>query len=297
MRVEANISVSKLDGVLGTKVEVKNLNSFRSVERAIDYEVVRHIELLEKGEEIVQETRGWDENKQSTFSQRKKENSHDYRYFPDPDLPKMRLSEVTEFDHEAIKVELPELPWEKRARYTNDYKLSEQHVEFFVGKIGSPKETIDREYFDKIVSHLDGTIKAIHLAANYVAVDLEGINKKEKGAVLFYPKPEHMASLVKMILSNELSSRGAKDVLEIMCVKDQDPRNIAENKGLFQKSNTEEIEIMLKTIIDANPNVVTDYKAGKEVALMFFVGQVMKLSKGSANPAMTKELAVKLLNN
>jgi aspartyl-tRNA(Asn)/glutamyl-tRNA(Gln) amidotransferase subunit B len=133
MRVEANISVSKEDGRLGTKVEVKNLNSFKSVEKAIAYEIDRHIKALEKGEKIVQETRGWDEVKQKTFSQRLKESSHDYRYFPDPDLPKMMISE--DFDLKKLKESLPELPWDKRLRYKKEFGLNEVVAESFVNDI------------------------------------------------------------------------------------------------------------------------------------------------------------------
>lgn len=285
MRVEANISVSK-DETFGTKVEVKNLNSFRAVERAIDFEVARHIELLEKGEKIVQETRGWDENKEVTFSQRKKEDSHDYRYFPDPDLPKLKLSEVPEFAVEALRKELPELPSEKRKRYAENYGLSAQHIEFFVG---DPKSS---QYFDEIAATLSK--EEILLASNYVAVDLAGLSEKDNFKM--FPKPAEMAALVKMIKEGKLSSRGAKDILAIMVVEGGNPEQIAEAKGLFQKSDEGELENMLKEIIAANPNVVADYKAGKESALMFFVGQVMKASKGSANPGVARTVALKLLS-
>jgi aspartyl-tRNA(Asn)/glutamyl-tRNA(Gln) amidotransferase subunit B len=302
MRVEANISVSKDASKFGTKVEVKNLNSFRSVERAVDYEVKRHIELLEKGETITQETRGWDENKQGTFSQRKKEDSHDYRYFPDPDLPKIKLSEVPEFAIETLRAELSELPWEKRARYLEIYKLSPQHVEFFVN---DPKTS---DYFDAIAKELSP--EEILLASNYVSVDLAGLAEKEtfKG----FPESAHIAELMKMVKAGEVSSRGAKDILGIMTgIEDagsveggvdgahphsRSPRSIAETKGLFQKSDEGEIEAMLKTIIEANPQVVADYRSGKESALMFFVGQAMKISKGSANPEVVKNVVLKLLS-
>lgn len=287
MRVEANISVSKDKNKFGTKVEVKNLNSFRSVERAIDYEVARHIKLLEKGEKIAQETRGWDENKQSTFSQRAKEDSHDYRYFPDPDLPKIKLSEVPEFSREALKAELPELPWEKRKRYLEVYKLSPQHVEFFVSDLKAS------DYFDAIVKDLSP--EEILLASNYVSVDLAGLSEKE--GFKEFPKPEDMAVLVRMIKAGEISSRGAKDILAIMVTEDGEPRAIAEAKGLFQKSDEGAIEAMLKPIIEKHPTVVADYKAGKESALMFFVGQGMKESKGSANPEVLKKVAIRLISN
>lgn len=283
MRVEANISVSKTDA-FGTKVEVKNLNSFRAVERAIEYEVKRHIELLEKGDLIKQETRGWDENKQATFSQRQKEDSHDYRYFPDPDLPKMKLSEVPEFAVEALKKELPELPEAKRKRYA-DLGLSSQHAEFFAG---DPKAS---GYFDSIISSLSK--EETLLAANYVAVDLAGLAEKEsfKG----FPEASDMAILMKMIKAGKISSRGAKDILAVMASEGGNPEKIAEEKDLLQKSDEGAIEAMLKEIIAANPNVVADYKAGKESALMFFVGQAMKISKGSANPAVARTVALRLL--
>jgi aspartyl-tRNA(Asn)/glutamyl-tRNA(Gln) amidotransferase subunit B len=285
MRVEANISVSKEAGKFGTKVEVKNLNSFRSVERAIDFEVARHIELLGKGEKITQETRGWDENKQVTFSQRKKEDSHDYRYFPDPDLPKIKLSEAPEFSLDSLKKELPELPWEKRTRYLETYKLSPQHAESFISDVKSSA------YFDAIATNLSP--EEILLASNYVAVDLAGL--AEKDGFKQFPEPESMAELVKMIKKGEISSRGAKDILAIMSTEGGSPRNIAETKGLFQKSDEGAIEAMLAPIIESNAHVVVDYKAGKESALMFFVGQVMKVSKGSANPEVVKTVATRLM--
>lgn len=310
MRVEANISVLKtLDIVeddhqtnqknqkkFGTKVEVKNLNSFRSVERAIEYEMNRHIEMLENGEEIIQETRGWDEAGQKTYSQRVKENSNDYRYFPDPDLLKMKLSEVPEFSREVLLKELPELPWEKRKRYSEVYKLSPQHVEYFVS------ESSRAEYFDKIANLL--APDEILIAANYVSVDLAGLSEKE--GFSGNPSPEHIAELVKMINGGEISSRAAKDILTLITMglivnvgdvtSPKSPRQIAEEQGLFQKSDESSIEAILRPIIDANPQVVVDYKSGKESAIMFFVGQGMKASKGSANPEILKKVALKMIS-
>ena len=287
MRVEANISVSTEKGKFGTKVEVKNLNSFRSVERAIEYEVKRHIELLENGETIVQETRGWDENKQSTFSQRKKEDSHDYRYFPDPDLPKLKLSEIKEFSKEALKKELPELPSEKRKRYAEKYKLSSQHTEFFVSDLKAS------DYFDTIAKGLSS--EEILVASNYIAVDLAGLS--EKAEFKQFPPSEYIAELVKMISAGEISSRAAKDILaEIaMSPTSMSPREIAESRDLFQKSDESSIEAILRPIIEKNPQVVADYKSGKASAIMFFVGQAMKESKGAANPEIVKKIALSLM--
>ncbi len=295
MRVEANISVSKEEGVFGTKVEVKNLNSFRAVERAIDYEVARHIKMLEKGEKIIQETRGWDENKQSTFSQRNKENSNDYRYFPDPDLPKMKLSEVPEFYFETIKATLPELPWNRLKRYV-DMGVPQKEAE----TITSSPEWYT--YFDEVIGKVKEDGVNIKIAVNYFTNDyvfLVNENLKATQSLnIAVVNPDYFSRLVRLVEEQKISSRGAKDILRELYSERRlkTPEEIAETKGLFQKSDTGEIETMLKSIIEANPNVVADYKAGKEIAVMFFVGQVMKASKGSANPAITKELAVKMLN-
>jgi aspartyl-tRNA(Asn)/glutamyl-tRNA(Gln) amidotransferase subunit B len=302
MRVEANISVAKKnndnDGhcKLGTKVEVKNLNSFRSVERAIEFEMKRHIALLEKGEKIAQETRGWDENKQSTFSQRAKEDSHDYRYFPDPDLPKLKLSEIEEFSIENLKKELPELPWQKRERYLS-MGLKNEDANMFVSN------DLYGNFFEEVVSKILENNKAVLLAANYIATDVAGFVKmggfdfpawttrnKQNATGAF-------AKLMIMLDEGKISSRGGKDILKIMFNEGGDPEKIAEAKGLFQKSDTGEIEKMLQEIIAANPNVVAEYKAGKESVLMFFVGQAMKVSKGSANPAIVKDITLKLLSS
>lgn len=287
MRVEANISVSKTDD-FGTKVEVKNLNSFRSVERAIDFEVARHIEMLEKGETIVQETRGWDENKQITFSQRKKENSHDYRYFPDPDLPKLKLSEVEEFSLENLKKELPELPWEKRTRFASSYDLTEKEVEVLV------EDLVLSSYLGEIAQIFNNDKALVRLATNYLLSDLVALAGSSE-AIVKIPAP-HFADLITMLSKKELSSRAGKDILKIMFEEGGNAREIAEKNDLLQKSDEGAIEAMLKPIIEANPNVVADYKAGKESAIMFFVGQMMKESKGSANPQIVKEIALKLLS-
>lgn len=289
MRVEANISVSKEEGKFGTKVEVKNLNSFRAVERAIDFEVARHIELLEKGEKIIQETRGWDENKQSTFSQRQKEDSHDYRYFPDPDLPKLKLSEVLEFSYDALKAELPELPWEKRTRLLSVFDLNDKEVEFFV------EETKLLSYFEVVAEKLSNDKALVRLATNYILSDLTAL-AGDFNSIGKIPA-ENFAHLILMLSKKELSSRAGKDILKIMFEEGGTPQEIAEKNDLLQKSDEGAIETMLKTIIDANPAVVADYKSGKESALMFFVGQVMKVSKGSANPEVAKNVALKLLSS
>ena len=284
MRVEANISVSKTDE-LGTKVEVKNLNSFRSVERAIAFEVARQIKLIEEGGKVIQETRGWDEGNQKTFSQRLKEGSADYRYFPEPDLPKLILSSDPEFNREKIISELPELPWARRARYAA-LGLKENDVAF----LGSSVERTT--FFDAILSHAEENSALILLAANYIVSDLGGYYAKTGGIEFEHVTPEAFLELMKMIQSNELSSRGAKDVLLVMAESGGNPKTIATEKGLLQVSDPEALRGTIREVLAANPDVVAEYKGGKEMLLKFLVGQAMKATKGAGNPVMLQELLV-----
>jgi aspartyl-tRNA(Asn)/glutamyl-tRNA(Gln) amidotransferase subunit B len=274
MRVEANISVSKTDK-FGTKVEVKNLNSFRSVGDAIAYEIERHIDVLEGGGSIIQETRGWDESKGKTFSQRKKETAHDYRYFPEPDLPKMVISEIPEFN--GLKNGLPELPWERRMRLLDMYKLPEESVEMYV---------VDLEFgklFDETAGLLRGESEAIRLASNYISTDIVSL-KKTRGAGIGKMTASAVAEVVRMIRANELSSRGAKDVLAALYENGGDPKTVAESGGMIQKSDPEALRKIVREIISSHPGVAAEYKGGKEASLQFLVGQGMKASRGSANP-------------
>jgi aspartyl-tRNA(Asn)/glutamyl-tRNA(Gln) amidotransferase subunit B len=306
MRIEANISVST-DETLGTKTEVKNINSFKAVEKAVAYEIERQIQVLESGEKIVQETRGWDEDKQKTFSQRLKENSHDYRYFPDPDLPKMMISEIPEFSKENLLKEIGELPWEKRERYEKDYGIKEVDVEIFV------RPGVISDFFEKVCTDFAGDRNLIKLASNYIISDLLGLmnsnpQKAEGNSLrlteyLIAPRTslgllrdESFADLIKMVAENKISSRGAKDILKIMFEVGGSPQTIAENNNLLQKSDLGELENIAKEIITNNEKIVADYRAGKEVALMALVGQGMKATKGSANPQVLKEVFLSLLS-
>lgn len=284
MRIEANISVSKTSE-FGTKVEVKNLNSFRSVERAIEFEQKRQIELLEKGEKVAQETRGFDEDKGITFSQRKKESSHDYRYFPDPDLPKLKISEVAEFKNLADTI--PELPKAKRERYATDYQLKPADIEIFVD---NPELA---SYFEHVARHAKENLKMVQLAANYILSDLVGFRKADPTVKL--PNADYFAELIGLINEGKLSSRGAKDVLKFMMTDDRTASEIANEKGLFQQSDLSTLEPMIDQVLADNPQSVADFKAGKAVALQFLLGQAMKLSKGAANPGVIKELLEKKL--
>ena len=286
MRVELNISISDDPNKLGTKVEVKNINSFKAVERAAEYEIKRMAELLDegRGDEIVQETRGWDESKQSTFSQRKKENANDYRYFPDPDLPKLFLNKI--FDLEKIKSELPELPKAKRIRYQKEYGIKDEDIESYITdqELGS--------WFEKVTTELKDSGK-IKTASNYITSDYLGLKKSNLDIKL--PEVKNFVELIEMVADNKISSRGAKDILAMIVIEDNSPVAIAEAKGLLQKNDEGELKSIIQKIIDANPAVVETYKGGKDNALMSLVGQVMKETQGSANPGLVQKILKELL--
>lgn len=282
MRIEANISVSKDPNKFGTKCEVKNINSFASVFGAINYEVERHIALIEEGGVVVQETRGWDEIKLETFSQRKKENAHDYRYFPDPDLPKFYLSKL--FDIEALRKEIPELPLARRTRMLAA-GLKEDAVEIIL----SDKSIAI--YFDEVTVSKDTAYQT--LAANYLVADVFGLLKKENKELVAdnFPSVASFKTLLDMIGAGELSSRGAKDLLPLMLTdKEMDVKKVAEEKGMIQKNDPELLKSIVAEVVAENPTQVADYKSGKESMFMFFVGQCMKKSKGAGNPGLFQEL-------
>ncbi len=284
MRLEANISISK-GQTLGTKVEVKNLNSFRSAERAIEYEIKRQAELLESGEKINQETRGWDDKKQITFSQRSKEDSHDYRYFPDPDLPKLKLRETEEFNEKNLCKELKETPNEKRKRYKEKYKIKEEYINFYILN----KNLSDM--FEKAAGYKGVFGEDLQILSNYIINDIAGMG--EEGLLI---EPMYLSTLIFMLKSGELSSRGTKEMLIKMVKSKKDPKIIAEEEGLFQKSNEEELIGVANKIVSENQNAVLEYKSGKISALQFLIGQGMKATAGSANPQKLKDIFEKLIS-
>lgn len=287
MRIEANISVSQ-DTTFGTKVEVKNINSFKAVERAIAYEVKRQIAVLTEGGQVLQETRGWDDARGETFAQRKKESSHDYRYFPDPDLPKLKLSEEPAFAKGVMLASLPELPWVQRERYLKA-GLKVEDADMFV------RDSRFGIFFDQ-VSAIDGVGE---LAANYLASDVAGA--LEAGGVSEdwlgdASNAARFSNLMKLIGAQKVSSRGAKDILRIMFSDTREPAVIAEQEGLYQQSDSGALEAIAKTVIENQTQVVADYMSGKDAALQFLVGQGMKASKGSADPAALRGVFVHLLS-
>lgn len=279
MRIEANISISK-DDTFGTKVEVKNLNSFRSVERAIEFEIARQAKLLDEGGKVEQETRGWDENNQKTFRQRVKEGSADYRYFPEPDLPKMVRSEIGQWSDESLAASLPELPWQKRERYAK-FGIRADHAELLVAE----KER--SAFFDAVIDELGNDAEALELAANYFISDLGG----EAGRLTPHP----FASLIGMIRAGKLSSRGAKDTLAVLAAEGGDAEEVATARGLLQVSDTEALGKAVDEVIAANPGPVGEYQAGKEASLQFLLGQAMKATKGAGNPQVLREILVQKL--
>lgn len=288
MRVEANISVSE-DNTLGTKVEVKNLNSFRAVERAIEYEITRQSELLGKGGTVVQETRGWDEDRGLTFSQRLKEGAADYRYFPEPDLPKMVLSELPEFAPDALRATLPELSWETRARYAS-LGLTEAETELLLA------EPALRTLFEGVAGEAKDDTKRIRLAANYVVSDLMAhVRDADTAGSLEQVSIGAFAALMRMTAEGKLSSRGTKDVLTVMYREGGEPEAIAAREGLLQVSDEGALRTAVQGVIEANPAATAEYRAGKEAPLQYLIGQSMKATKGAGNPGVIRTLLIEEL--
>ncbi len=271
MRVEVNISVSDTLK-FGTKVEIKNINSFRSAERAVEYEFKRQVELLQKGESVVQETRGFDENKGTTFSQRSKENANDYRYFPDPDLPKIFVSKVFDLEKDLV---LPETPNQKRERFAKDFGIKDSDIGVYINN----KDLSG--LFERTVSFLDNKEK-YQLLSNYLISDIVGLD-------FINIEANNLSDLINMIYNKEISSRGAKDIIPNMIRRSITPRILAEELGLFQKSDETFILNIVKEVINENQTVFNEYKSGKVSSLQFLIGQAMKKSKGSANPSLLKD--------
>ena len=284
MRIEANISVSKTDD-FGTKVEVKNLNSFKSVEKAIEYEIDRHIKVNESGGIIIQETRGWDENKEVTFSQRAKEDAHDYRYFPDPDIPKLYVEEV--FDLEAMRSELPELPSQRRSILRSD-GLSKQQIEFLL----SDNSLYDR--YNYLKSNLD--IVEAKKIANVLTTNLAGLDSSDKEGSIDNISNTNLLDLLDLQQKNELSSSGFDAVLETLYIAPQsDVAAVVDDLGVRQNNDEGAILEIAKQVIKDNADAVDEYKSGKEVAIKYLMGQGMKLSRGSANPQQLQKVIQTLL--
>lgn len=297
MRCEVNISLHKEDEerLSGTKVEVKNISSFRFVEKSIDFEIKRQAKLLDEGEEIVQETRGWNDAKGETVSQRKKESAHDYRYFPEPDIPPLKFSD----EHiDNLKRKIPELPNAKMKRLLEEYGINKENAEVII----SDKDLAS--YFENVVSELRekkaaGEIesdekKFLKLASNYIVSELQKHLVKNFETIKDVKiTPENYAELVGIVADGKINSSATQQVLEEMYKTGGDPSQIIESKNLGQMSDDSELEGVVGEVINKNSKSVEDYKNGKDNALQFLMGQVMKETQGKANPQMV----IKMLKN
>lgn len=285
MRCDANVSVRKRgETKFGTRVEIKNLNSFKSLQRAIDFEIERQIDALEYGEKLVQETRLWDENKGVTNTMRTKEEAEDYRYFPDPDLVSVIIDDAW---LKEIDESLPELPKEKRIRYMQEYGLSEYDAGVLVSSLSMAKffeECITLKINPKVATNwLTGAITAY---INEKGIELGDLNLK----------PETLKDLTDLIEKGTISNKIAKEILPEIIETQVEPQKIIEAKGLTQINNTDEIAAMAKDLVSKNPKQVEEYLSGKGKVLGFFVGQIMKLTQGRANPEIVNSLVIEEIN-
>jgi len=284
LRADVNVSVRKVGSKdFGTRCEIKNVNSIKFMQQAIQYEAKRQVELLEEGKKIDQETRLFDTKKNETRQMRSKEDAHDYRYFPDPDLPPLKFSQSFV---DIIKQKLPELPDDKKERLMNNYKLSSYEA----GVLISDKDTSD--YFEDIAKTSD-----VKLAINWVIGDLfAALNKLGKSIKETPISSKNLAKLIDLIKNNTISGRIAKEVFELMLKDNRDPKVIVEEKGLVQESNVGELEKIIEKVLKDNTDKVAEYKSGKDKLFGFFVGSVIKESKGKANPALVNDLLKKKLS-
>ena len=288
-RCDANISLRPIGEIhLGTKVEIKNMNSFRSVFNALVYEQLRQAKLLDAGEKIEQETRGWNEEKQTTFSQRSKEFAHDYRYFPEPDLLPVALSKNQISDLRAL---IPELPSERVNRYIDLYDLEMDTALL----ITSEKATSD--FFDASVDLLDNNSKVdkslVKQVSNWIITNLFSLMNSE-GKVIseILVQPSHLVELITLINDGSLSNNMATDVFKMVYETGRDPAEIVKEQGLVQISDNTILEDAVSRIIDENPKSVSDYFQGKEAVVGFFIGQIMRETKGTAKPKIAREIVI-----
>lgn len=283
MRADVNVSVRKPGGPLGTRCEIKNVNSVKAVQMAIDYESRRQVEILEEGGSIKQETRLWDPAKGETRSMRSKEDAHDYRYFPDPDLLALEVANDT---IERIRGELPELPDQKKHRFMKDFGLSLYDSSVLIA------ERARADYYETVANDRDAK-----LAANWVINELLGALNKDGKSLSESPiKADSLGGLIALISDNTISGKIAKDVFAEMYTSGKEASVIVEEKGLKQVTDTGAIEAVIDAIIAANPDNVAAYRSGKDKLFGFFVGQTMKETGGKANPAMVNEILKKKLD-
>tara|TARA_B100000029_G_scaffold344322_1_gene336780 strand:- start:3747 stop:5210 length:1464 start_codon:yes stop_codon:yes gene_type:complete len=284
LRADVNVSVRKLgNDKFGTRCEIKNVNSIKFMQMAIEYEANRQVDLLEEGSSIDQETRLFDTKKNQTRSMRSKEDAHDYRYFPDPDLLPL------EFDDkfiELIKKEIPELPDQKKNRFIEKFKLTPYEATILVSDLETSK------YFEKVIEKSD-----VKMSSNWITGELFALLNEKNLEITESPiSPKNLSKLINLISNGTISGKIAKTIFEIMSKGDKDPNIIVEEKGLKQESDPKAIEALIQKVLNSNEDKVKQYKSGKDKLFGFFVGQVMKESKGKANPQIINKILKEKLN-
>jgi len=283
LRADVNVSV-RIKGTdkLGTRCEIKNVNSIKFMQMAINYEANRQVDLIEEGKSIDQETRLFDTKKNETRSMRSKEDAHDYRYFPDPDLLPL---EVTDDFVKKIKSEIPELPDEKKKRFIEKFKLSPYEATILVSDIETSK------YFEEVIENSD-----VKLATNWITGELFAVLNNKNLEISESPiSSKNLSKLINLIKDGTISGKIAKTIFELMMDSDKDPQKIVEEKGLKQESDPKALEALIDKVIVDNPDKVKEYKSGKEKLFGFFVGQAMKDSNGKANPQLVNDILKKKL--
>ncbi len=278
LRADVNVSVRKKGSKdLGTRCEIKNVNSIKFMQMAIIYEANRQVDLIEDGKKIDQETRLFDTKKNETRSMRSKEDAHDYRYFPDPDLLPLEIDD--EYINK-IKLEIPELPDEKKKRFIDKFNLTPYEATILVSDIETSK------YFEEVIKDSD-----VKLSTNWITGELFALLNEKGLDISDSPiSSKNLSKLVNFIKDGTISGKIAKTIFEIMAEKDEDPEKIINEKGLKQESNPEELEKLIDQILNDNQDKVTEYKSGKDKLFGFFVGQAMKVSGGKANPKLLNEI-------
>ena len=287
-RCDANVSIRQRGTEkLNEKVEIKNMNRIKAVSRAIEYEIERQTEAFKSGERIIQETRGWDDLKSESIPQRSKEDAHDYRYFPEPDLPAIKLSK--KFIDE-IRNNLPELPEKKFDRYINDIGISEYDAKIIISSIEKTK------FFEKVISNFKNIEPK--LISNWLNVELNGVSNNNKDYDLNKMKlsANNFGKLIELVKDKKINKNSGKEILSSIYFTDSDPNELVEKMGLKSMNNADELKNMVKEAISENDSAIEDYKNGKENAVRFLIGQVMKKSRGTANPSETEKEILKQLN-
>tara|TARA_B100000214_G_C23835140_1_gene566117 strand:- start:6 stop:905 length:900 start_codon:yes stop_codon:yes gene_type:complete len=283
LRADVNVSVRKKgDKKLGTRCEIKNVNSIKFMQMAIEYEANRQVDLIEDGGSVDQETRLFDTKKNQTRSMRSKEDAHDYRYFPDPDLLPL------EFDDQFIsnlKKEIPELPDVKKKRFIEKFNLSPYEANILVSDIETSK------YFEEVIKNSD-----VKISTNWITGELFALLNEKNLEITQSPiSSKNLSKLINLIKDGTISGKIAKSVFEIMAEGDKDPQKIIDEKGLKQESDPKELEKLIDRVIKDNQDKVKEYKSGKDKLFGFFVGQAMKVSGGKANPQLVNEILKKKL--